>query len=256
MTDAIGFSDVPGDTTDVTVEDGVITAFVFPEHTFILVGMGNFLAMEGRLDGYVECVSGSPFPQSCASIQMENLAAWAEWREELTTTNLVEFALESWYGGDCLSARFISNRDADACSTPDIPSQTIEYESILGADVSIEGCETVGFEPSWSGMILSCEVQYSNAMNTAVGKPPSVTVREFGVYPPDVSVGTSSGTPWYKGGYPEDIDLRQSFRLFAESGDLQDEYAAADCANARTPECANLVMDNLDEWAVWYETNS
>jgi hypothetical protein len=93
-------------------------------------------------------------------------------------------------------------------------------------------------------------------MNTAVGKPPSVTVREFGVYPPDVSVGTSSGTPWYKGGYPEDIDLRQSFRLFAESGDLQDEYAAADCANARTPECANLVMDNLDEWAVWYETNS
>jgi hypothetical protein len=58
-----------------------------------------------------------------------------------------------------------------------------------------------------------------------------------------------------EGGYPEDIDLRQSFRLFAESGDLQDEYAAADCANARTPECANLVMENLDEWAVWYETN-
>lgn len=50
--------------------------------------------------------------------------------------------------------------------------------------------------------------------------------------------------------------MRESFRLFAEDGELQDEYAAAGCASARTPERANLIMDNLDEWAAWYESTN
>ena len=62
-------------------------------------------------------------------------------------------------------------------------------------------------------------------------------------------------SPWYGGVYPEDTELRESFRLFAEGGDLQDEYADANCASVRTPECANLILDNLDEWAAWYETH-
>ena len=57
-----------------------------------------------------------------------------------------------------------------------LPAQTIAYESILGAQVSVENCETTsgGDHPG-----LSCEVHYSNAMNSAVDKPPSVTAREF-----------------------------------------------------------------------------
>jgi hypothetical protein len=55
--------------------------------------------------------------------------------------------------------------------------------------------------------------------------------------------------------YPEDTELRESFRAFAEGGEQADEYAAADCANTRTPACANLIRDNLDAWAAWYETN-
>ena len=91
-------------------------------------------------------------------------------------------------------------------------------------------------------------------MNAAVGKPPSVTVRDF-----VVSFGFFTGgpddQPWYAADYPEDAELRDSFSRFAESGELAGEYAAADCASARTPECATLIMDHLDEWATWYETN-
>jgi hypothetical protein len=91
-------------------------------------------------------------------------------------------------------------------------------------------------------------------MNSAVQAPPSVIAREFvlmyGVLPagPDEQ-------PWYELDYPEDIALRDSFRLFAEGGELADEYADAGCASARSPECANLIVDNLDAWATWFETN-
>jgi hypothetical protein len=61
--------------------------------------------------------------------------------------------------------------------------------------------------------------------------------------------------PWYEADYPEDTELRDSFRLFAEGGELAAEYADAGCASARSPECANLIVDNLDAWATWYETN-
>ncbi|HEX2152523.1 MAG TPA: hypothetical protein VHL52_00910 [Acidimicrobiia bacterium] len=255
MTDAIHHRD-SGDTNRVVVEDGVIRAFGFPEHTFIALQMGTFLAMEGRYEGYENCVFG-PFPEFCATIQMESLDSWIEWRQSLEPAALVEFAVESWYEGDCMSARHVSDFAASDCQlSADTPNQTMEYESILGAEVSVDGCEeaTGG---SLEQSRLTCEVHYSNAMSIAVGKPPSVTVREFTVY-------TNTGVihlpddrgPWYTFEYPEDTELRESFRLFAEAGAVQDEFAEAGCANLRTPECADLIMDNLDDWAAWYETNS
>jgi hypothetical protein len=255
MTEAIGFVDL-GDTTNVVVEDGEITAFAFPEHTFILVGIGNFLAMEGRFDGYEDCFYGEdlPFPETCATDQMANLDAWADWRETVEPRDMVAFALESWYGGDCVGALFIAHVDVGACAGSNPPSRTIEYESLLDAEVSLEDCE--GVPPTQPERVtLSCEVHYSNVMSVAVGKPPSVSAREFSVETPDFGVGQPGGYPWYLGVYPEDSELRQSFRQFAESGDLKDDFAAGDCADARAPRCANLILDNLDDWAAWYETN-
>jgi len=247
------------------VEDGVITEFSYPYHNWMVATFGVFLATEGRLEGYEDCAS-DPFPESCATIQMENLNGWVEWRENVDRTKIVEAALNSWYGGDCPAARWLSGLLFD-CSESSVETQTIEYESILGAQVSLENCET----PSTDS--VSCEVQYSSAMNRAVGEPPSVTVREFIVSGPApdangvffVDDARQDLAPWYGGVYPEDTELRESFRLFAEGGDLQDEYADANCASVlsqdrgggrpRTPECANLILDNLDEWAVWYETH-
>jgi hypothetical protein len=260
MTDAIGLVD-PGDTSRIVVKDRVITEFAFPEHTSMVVEMGIFLATEGRFEGYEDCAFG-PFPESCATIQLENLDAWVEGQANLEPADVVQVALESWYGGDCEAAQFISGpeeltedffMDPHAyvdCSTSSLPAQTIEYESILEAQVSVEKCEGTGSEN------LSCEVHYSNAMNSAVGKPPSVTVRAFTV----VSTGwvrqPEEVQPWFEADYPEDTELRESFRLFAEAGELQDEYAAAGCASARTPMCASLILDNLDDWASWHETHS
>jgi hypothetical protein len=37
---------------------------------------------------------------------------------------------------------------------------------------------------------------------------------------------------------------------------LQNEYTAANCAKERTPDGVSLIMDNLEDWAAWYQTNS
>ena len=203
---------------------------------------------------------------------LENLDAGAEWRENVEPADRVELAVESWYGGDCQAAQIISLRvglDID-CSTSSTPSQTMEYESILGAQVSVENCEETALLIGTAlngAKHLSCEVHYSNTMNSAVGKPPSVTAREFTVFSAGWvrQPGEEEENPWYETDYPEDMyegdypegtELRESFRLFAEGGELRDEYEGAGCASARTPECANLILDNLDDWASWYETNS
>jgi hypothetical protein len=183
---------------------------------------------------------------------MENLDAWAAWHETLEPADRVETVVESWYGGDCEAAVLLSWGDTD-CSASSMPAQTIAYESILGAQVSVENCETTsgGDIP-----VLSCEVHYSNAMNSAVSKPPSVTAREFVLRNGRSAILVGPyGEPWYQADYPEDTELRDSFRLFAEGGELADEYADAGCASNRSPECANLIVDNLDAWATWYETN-
>lgn len=247
MTDAIGASG-GHDTWQVVVEDGVVTKFGFTEHSFVVIPFGIFLATDGRFEGYEDCSFG-PFPESCATIQLENLDGWVQWRENIDRAKVVEVGLESWYGGDCEAALFIAAGDTE-CSTSSAPTQTIEYESILGAQVSVENCEATSTDN------LSCEVHYSNAMNSTVGQPPSVTVREFTVddeFPFVADAGQDR--PWYEGVYPEDSELRESFRLFAEGGELRDEYADATCASARTPECANLILANLDAWGAWYETN-
>ena len=253
MIDAIDSRDA-GYPDRVVIEDGVITEFAFREDSMMVHQMGTFLAMEGLLAGYENCLFG-PFPESCATIQLENLDSWVEWRQTVEPRDLVEFGLESWYGGDCEGARFVSELEADACSTQDTPTQTIEYESILGADVTVEGCEKpVAINGGWK---LLCDVHYSNALSSAVGKPPSVITREFSVDLEHTFIGAPiTFDLWYLADYPEDTELRESFTLFAEGGELADEYAAADCASARTPECATLILDNLDEWAAWYETNS
>jgi hypothetical protein len=92
-------------------------------------------------------------------------------------------------------------------------------------------------------------------MSSAVGKPPSVTAREFVLMFGVLTAGANE-EPWYDDDYPEDTELRDSFRMFAEAGELRDEYAAAGCASARTPECANLIMENIDDWAAWYQSNA
>ena len=263
MTDAVGSVD-HGDTNRVVVEDGVITGFGFPEHSWIVLQMGTFLALEGRFDGYEDCGFG-PFQESCAAIQLENLDAWVEWRKTpLEPKKVVEATLGSWYRGDCGQATFLSGTEfndeysADDCASgpdqpPSSPVRMMAHESILGAEVSVEACETL---TSGDLIDLSCEVQYSNAMNRAVGKPPAVTVREFSIMIDALLTERGGEQAWYKENYPEDTELRDSFQRFAESGDLKDEYAESGCATARTENCANLILDNIDDWAAWYETNS
>jgi hypothetical protein len=248
MTDAIGEGGGQ-DTWPVVVEDGVITQFGFTEHSEMLLEMGTFLASEFRFDGYESCGFG-PFPESCATIQLENLDAWAEWRQDYEPADVVQAALSNWHRGYCEAALFLAGEKPAECSATSSATETMAYESTLSAQAAAENCESVGAET------LSCEVHYTNTMNRAVGgKPPSVTVVEFLVGNGLLVLEPADGQPWYEGVYPEDTELRESFRLFAEGGNLRGAYTDAGCAIARTPECANLIMDNRDEWANWHQAN-
>jgi hypothetical protein len=262
MTDALGSVD-HGDTNRVVVEDGVITEFGFPEHSWMVLSMGAFLAIEGRFDGYEDCGFG-PFPASCAAIQLENLDSFVEWRKTpLEPAQLVEATLASWYGGDCGQATFLSGTEfndvysADDCASgptqpPTSPIRMMGYESLLGAEVSVEACETLS---SGDAIDVTCEVHYSNAMSQAVGRPPAVTVREFSILVDAILTDIGGEQAWYMANYPEDVELRDSFQRFAESGDLRDEYLDSGCPTARTETCANLILENIDDGAIWYESN-
>ena len=161
MTDAIG-EEAGHDRWPVVVEDGVITQFGFTEHTGMLIDMATFLASADRFDGYEQCIAG-PFPESCATIQMDNLDAWAAWHKTAEPADRVRAVVDSWYRGDCEAAMRLSWTESD-CSPSSVPAATTAYESILGARVSVENCDTT---PAGNDVGLSCEVQYSNAMNTA-----------------------------------------------------------------------------------------
>lgn len=262
ITDALGFVD-HGDTNRVVVADGVITEFGFPEHSWINIEMGTFLVMSGQFDGYGSCAFG-PFDESCAAFQLDNLAAWVSSRTApFDNVGLVDSTLEAWYGGDCERALFLSLSEGydetpvSSCSSgfnagSSSPVQMIAYETALGAEVSVRACE----EPS--SFIVSCEVYYSNMMNVAVGKPPAVTTREFEIMERSAVLSPTGSELWYRSQYPEDAELRESFRSYAEqSGDhLSFDYANAGCATERTSMCADLILDNLDAWAAWYEGNA
>ena len=278
----------------IVVSRGVITGFVLMLPGMDNILFGSFLASTGQLEGYVDCIVG-PLTESCEAIRLENHPAFVEWTEPWDFASnrrqvafplaTFEAALGAWYGGDCVGAHYLAGamffkveggmfdngyrQGADAlCPASANSSQTIEYESILEADVALEACEVGGgssdgaeiggYRVDLEGLTYSCEVHYSNVMNIAVGKSPSLTVREFRLMEHvGLVTGESRRSPWYaEDVYPEDTELRESFKQFAEGGDLSDEYAAANCANESTPDCANLIVDNLDAWAAWYQANN
>ena len=248
MTDAI--SEGGGhDAWPVVVEDGVITQFGFTEHTGLLMEMATFLESEGRFGGFDRCTH-SPFAEPCASIVMENLDGWAAWRQTLQPADRVKTVVKAWYGANCQAAVVLSWGATD-CAPSSVPGQTVAYESILGAQVSVDNCVA---NPGGTHLSLSCEVTYSNALNNAVGKPASATTREFVLMYGVMPAGLDE-KPWYEADYSEDSELRDSFRRFAEGGALADDYAAAGCASTRSSACAHLILDNLDAWATWHKTN-
>ena len=190
------------------------------------LGKGAFLP-ERRSSGHQDPIAPAPRMPSTA--------------HPIHLGEAVQDVISSWFGGDCVTASVLSG-EYGACSDPTDPlTLKIQYESILGARVSLENCETA------SEALVRCDVHYSNALNEAVGKPAAVISRRFGV------LRTMGARSWHEDRYPEDVELNESFQAFAEGGELSAEYAAAGCAHSFTPDCANLMMDNLDDWAAWYQ---
>jgi hypothetical protein len=87
LTDAIG-SGPPGDGFSAVVEDGVITEFYFPEHTYLMAAVANYLRVEGDpvcarefFTEYPAAEGDAPPTTACVSVIMEKLDDWAAWYE-------------------------------------------------------------------------------------------------------------------------------------------------------------------------------
>ena len=58
-------------------------------------------------------------------------------------------------------------------------------------------------------------------------------------------------------GFPEHSFLLASWLAYLEDNQLEDHQVCNGSRDAtRTPDCANLMLDNLDDWASWYQTNN
>jgi hypothetical protein len=258
FTDAIGFVD-PGESIEMMVMDGRIVQFPLThEHGSLLESFVAFLGLERSGDGQEECNGLLPMSAECAAVQLENREAWADWfQSRADSVAVVQNALSTWFGGDCLTALSLSAGAPALCHFPGEPAESvppgdrtlaplvIQYESILGAQVSLENCDQGAVQ-------IVCDVHYSNALNEAVGKPPAVINRSFYV----TTTRGGRADDWFATDYPQDAELRESFQAFAESGELSSAYQAAGCATYFTPDCATLMMENLDDWAAWYQQNN
>lgn len=84
LTDTVG-SFPPGDQFEVAVENGVITRFEFPEHTYLMDSVARYLDAEGETDcanefGWDARRAGRPAPTPyCVGVILARLDDWAAW---------------------------------------------------------------------------------------------------------------------------------------------------------------------------------
>lgn len=252
LTEALGEAD-EGELFPTRVEDGKVTLFEFPEHTGTLYTVATYRVLNGQFgEGDAECL-GAPMGPRCAEFQLEFIDEWADWYFNTDPVVTVEKALAAWYGGDCVTGLLVSGVQAsDIGACPSGPFATsapgmIEYEGLVGAEVGVDNCI-----PDPEEGTVTCDVSYSNVMNGTVGTEPAVTSKTF--FPDGGQILGSIGRWYQESGYPTDPELHDSFRAWATENGLGADYAR-ECIVDYTPECAQLILDNLDDWAVWYEAN-
>jgi hypothetical protein len=216
--------------------------------------MGLYLAEQGNLSGFEDCMRGALTPD-CAEIQQANLAEYEAWHAQFDATERVATGMEAWFEGDCALAITLFagpvTDDLDDCLTGTVPD-VMAYERAIEADVEVTGCEFVAIEE-----MAVCTVTYSNALHRAVDAPPAEMSIELLVTPVEKALWYYQEEFYrYVDRYPHDEQLDASFQSYAEGQGFGDEAQSVCSAPSYQADCAQLRLDNLDDWAVWHLANN
>jgi len=258
FTRVIGWVDPPGETVSVAVADPLITEFN-PTHRFIQDALRDFLAAQGDLqeEGVVfpPCSLSDPLGPSgwltpgCTDFALTHLDDWIAWAEvnlalpPVAMPPVIEAGVEALYSGDADPAAELfelADRDDD------------EIRRLAAFEAAIEGRLALSCWDRGPGR-FDCFANYQNALTDAIGsgRPPGDDFRavvEDGVI-----------TEFY---FPEHTYLMAAvanyLRVEGEpvcAREFFTEYPAAEGDAPPTTACVSVIMEKLDEWADWYESN-
>ncbi len=246
-----------------TVEDGMIVGVHrqsdYPQYTGGHFALALFLATENDDLEYMDCI-GPPRSARCAEIEQENLDWFAsKWRDSDPLSGL-RTAMTAYYQSGCDVAQLAFNPDfGHTYRITRCPDSTIEFEQLLQAVPGVYNCLRVG-DPSTDGRInVTCDVTYGNVMTEAIGKDTddltAATKMTFSV---------SDERPYFffvasADSYATDQEVFASFESYAQTAGLSAQFAS-NCGSAdnltRDAACAQLILDNLEDWAAWHLANA
>ena len=177
--------------------------------------------------------------------------------ETMTDLEVIEAGVQALYSGDAERAvELFGLEDGDdeaQTRHDDLIRQEAAFQAI------VDGRLTLNCTEEGPGM-FSCNVPYRNALTDEMGyvdspgDPFDVVVQDgvitqFARWKKHVQ-GITHEFPWHN--YAMVPFLREEVE---GSEGCWDHSNPNDWMVMRTPECARLIMDHLDEWAAWYRTN-
>ena len=257
----LGISDTGTAPLVFRVEDGRITyAYLewgYPDCGVCIDSMAIFISLTSGPDlaaDYAAC--SAPRTAECAALETAHLDAWVAWQPTFGPEEAVRAEMAAYFGGDCVTATLILR--GYAASVPEPPSVTedlaacaqrdhaINAESILDAQVTVENCsESAGADGVSQ---ITCDLRYSNVLDQTVGNTPvQVTTRSFEF---DFGVLNSLDR-----NYPSS-EMYPSFVEYADEQGLGGELEAVCPVLEPSVECAEFILDHVDDWAVWHESVS
>lgn len=186
--------------------------------------------------------------------------------ETMTDLEVIQAGVEALYSGDAERAVELfgieGGDDEAQIRDDDLIRQEAAFQAAFQAAIGGRLTLNCTEEVNGPGM-FTCNVPYHNALTDAVGyvdSPGDVihvvvqdgVITQFGL-PHHLVQGVAHEFPEHN------VLLRTVVSFLREevegSEGCRDDSNPNDWADIRTPECARLIMDHLDEWAAWYESN-
>lgn len=170
--------------------------------------------------------------------------------ETMTDLEVIQAGVEALYSGDAERAvELFEIEDGDdeaQIRDDDLIRREAAYQAVIGGRLTVNCTDEV----NTPGM-FTCNVPYHNALTDAVGyvdspgDPIHVVVQD--------GVITQFGLPHHLDQGVAHEFPEHSFLLWEVGYFLREEVEGSEgCLDdLRTPECARLIMDHLDEWAAW-----
>jgi hypothetical protein len=159
----------------------------------------------------------------------------------MTDEDVIAAGLEAWFGGDPAAVSGVFEGGLDGV---DVSENQVAYQAAIGGKVRLLGCR-----PGPTAR-YDCEVEYSNALNEAVGSSPFIVPMTFAVSEGKI---VKVNTYHDRNSFPFDVELESSFVNFmVVSGLAEDHHDACSPFPERGASCAGFRLAHLDEWASWH----